>query len=79
LAPNESIMKVTLIDKGSTFNCTGSEALFNNPGLKASEFMLNYDGKSCRIIQFKTSDYPIMFPTGYAIYGMLPYDQCGNG
>ena len=79
LALNESVTKVTLTDQGSTFDCKGAEALFNKPGLKASEFMLSYDGNTCEIMEFKASDIPEYFPEGYAVYGMSPDNQCGQG
>ncbi len=81
LAANESIKGVTLTNKKTVIECsgTGSQDLLNKPGLKASEFMLNFDGKTCKITHFKASDYGRLFPQGYTVYGMSPYDQCGNG
>lgn len=78
LAPDESVEKVTLIDKGLSFDCNGVEGQLHQPGLKANEFFMDYNGKKCNIIHFKAPDLPHLFPKGYAEYGMYPYDQCGG-
>lgn len=80
LQKNEYVDSVKAIIGNQTVTCSTNKKLFNQPGLRAHEFLVHYDIATgqCTITQLSRKR---IFPStgGYDQYGISPYDTCGHG